>query len=188
MANAVYYEGTWTVPAGSELMLPLQAEYLHVISASQSTFGLTLGDDAPGIGRPGANFRTQKGRHFEAVRVLNLNAVEVLILTLGYGRGDFSLMQFKSIPASTLTTKPDASIPAGAAALVAAANPNRRRAVIANPFGNAREFRVGDVTVGAARGVEIPPGESIYLDTTAAIYAFNPDGAPQNISVLEIAE
>lgn len=188
MANAVYYEGTWTVPAGSELMLPLQAEYLHVISASQSTFGLTIGDDAPGMGRPGANFRVPSGHHFEAVRVLNHDAAEDLVLTLGYGRGDFTLMQFKSIPASTLTTAPDASIPAGATGLVLAANPNRRNVIVANPFGNPREFRVGDANVGEFRGVELPPGERLFLDTTGAIYAYNPDIAGMNISVVEIGE
>lgn len=188
MANAVYYEGTWTVPAGSELMLPLQAEYLHVISASQSTFGLTLGDDAPGIGRPGANFRTQPGQHFEAVRVLNQNTAEDLVLTLGYGRGDFTLMQFKAIPAASLRTSPDATIPAGSAALVLPANPNRRKCIVGNPFSNPREFRVGDGAVGASQGLELPPGERIFLDTTAAIWAFNPDGFAMDISVVEVAE
>lgn len=188
MTAAVYYENTWTVAANDELLVPIQAEYLHVISASQATFGLTIGEDSPGVARPGASFHAPLGKNFESVRVRNKSATDALVVVLGWGKGDFRLQQFKTIPAGTLETEPDASIPANTTALVLAANPNRRKAIVGNPFANAREFRVGDASVGAARGIEIPPGENLYIDATAAIYAYNPDSVAQSISVLEISE
>ena len=48
---------------------------------------------------------------------------------------------------------------------------------------NTQTFRIGDANVGATRGVELAPGESISIETNGAIYGYNP-GATESILVL----
>ena len=187
-AHASYNESTWTIAAGDEATLPLHAEFLHVVAASQATFQVGLDGDETGKARPGAQFRARPQTTFEEVRVRNPSSTDALIVTLGYGRGEFSLQQFRFLSAGTLETTPDVSIAAASTGLVLPVNLDRRRARLTNPFGNAREFRIGDSAVTASRGIELPPGASIPIETTAAIYAHNPDEAAMAISALEESE
>ena len=59
-----------------------------------------------------------------------------------------------------------------------AGSATRRSAIVKADSGNAGPVRIGDSNVGAARGINLQPGESISIDTTAALYYY--DGAGGN--------
>ena len=188
-AHATYNESTWTIAAGDELQLPLHGEFVHVVASSLATFELGLDGDETGRARPGAQFRARPQTTFKTVRLRNPSGIKALIVTLGYGRGEFQLQQFRFLSAGTLDTTADASIAAGATQLVLPVNLDRRVAKLSNPFGNPREFRIGDSAAGAARGLELPPGAPpLEIETTAEIYAHNPDTSAMSISIMEEAE
>lgn len=87
---------------------------------------------------------------------------------------------------ATLTTTADDSIAATATEQVLAANASRRSVVLSNPSTNTREFRYGDSNTGASRGAILEPGESATIETTAAVYVYNPNGVAQSLGLLEV--
>ena len=91
------------------------------------------------------------------------------------------------VKAGTITTTTDVALGAGAKTAVLVANAARRYALITN-MDAATIFRIGDAAnVAAARGTPLSPGETIKLETTAAISAWNPGGA-STVAVLEVAD
>lgn len=88
--------------------------------------------------------------------------------------------------AATIDSKADVSVSATTTAVVSAAVANRRTVLLSNPVSNTREFRIGDSGAGAANGVILNPGDTFAFDTVAAVYAYNPHGAAQSISVCDM--
>lgn len=80
----------------------------------------------------------------------------------------------------------DVSALAGVSTLVAAADAvnTRREIIIKNLNANTITMRIAGATAAAALGHELAPGESITLDTMAAVYAFNPGGIAESLSVI----
>ena len=75
--------------------------------------------------------------------------------------------------ASVIATVADVVVVAAAAAAVClAANANRMSTLITSLQANTQVVRIGDSNTGAARGIELAPGESVEIDTTAPIYAY----------------
>ena len=187
--ESIYFESSYTIPPGGQITLALGiAEFLHVVASSQSTFGIAFDSSSGGKGRPGANFRAAPGRPYKEARLENLSGTDALTVTIGWGKGEFQLQQFKFLAANTVISKAHVTVPAGTTELVLPANANRREARIINLFSNVREFMVADSNAAADRGEELPPGKRMYLQTTAAIYAHNPDSADMKIAVVEVAE
>lgn len=88
---------------------------------------------------------------------------------------------------TTLADIADVSVLAGATTQVVAAAAGgvvEREIVLKNLMANAAAFRVGAATAGAARGIELLPGEAIVLNTRAAVYAYNAGAAPQSLSLV----
>lgn len=85
-----------------------------------------------------------------------------------------------------LASTADVSIPTAATAVVIAARAARHISILSNLNANPREFRVGDASVTATRGIELLPGQSIEILGTAEISAFNPHTAAQSIAVIEV--
>jgi len=73
-------------------------------------------------------------------------------------------------------------VAAAVAVIVVPALATQRTAIIASLAVNGQTCRIGDATTGAARGIELAPGESISISTTEAIYAYNPAGANITLS------
>lgn len=87
--------------------------------------------------------------------------------------------------ADNLVTVADVTVTAAAAAAsILAANAKRYSAIITSLSSNTQEVRLGDSNTGAARGIPILPGESVNIDTTAAIYAYTAAGDNQTLSVV----
>lgn len=88
----------------------------------------------------------------------------------------------------TITTTEDDSVAAATTEQVLAANALRKEVLITNLFTNTDPVRVGDSNAGAARGIELSPGQSITLETTAAIYVYNTKaGGAQSVAILELS-
>jgi len=188
MAKATYFEQTWTVEPGGELPLPIAGDFLYVLAASQSTFGLGIDGEQTGMARPGARFEPDAAGGFREVRLTNLSPMDVLIATIGWGQGRFSLQQFRFITAGRVLSSADVAVAAGATQVVAPADTNRRRIRIGNPNSNPREVRVGDATVNSSRGAIIAPGQWEWFSVSGSISVHNPDTAAQIVTVLEVLE
>ena len=86
----------------------------------------------------------------------------------------------------TLATNADQSVAASTSTQVLAADANRREAILTNLSSNGAAFRIGDANVGASRGIELPVGSTVYLETTAAVHVYNTNGSSaQDIAVQE---
>lgn len=87
---------------------------------------------------------------------------------------------------TVIDTVADVAMTAGVATLIVAANAARRAALISNLTANANIMRIGDSNVGAARGVECAPGQTITMEGTEAIYGFS--AGAQNVGVAVIQD
>ncbi len=67
----------------------------------------------------------------------------------------------------------DAGILATATTLILAANSTRNEAIITADSTNPANARIGGATAGAERGVVLVPGATLFLNTTAAVYAYS---------------
>lgn len=86
-------------------------------------------------------------------------------------------------PGAIVDNGGDVSCPAAAATLLSALDAGRLSLTVTNPSTNTKTMRIGNAGVGAASGVILEPGESVTLSTTAAVYAYNPAGAVESLSV-----
>lgn len=126
-------------------------------------------------------------RAFDEVRITSASAqtVELLILqgSADYQRAVGTVSVTRS---AAIVTTTDVVMAAGARTPILAANTARRRALITNLAAGVATLRIGDaVNVGATRGIPLAPGETITIDSTAAISGWNPGGAAQNVAVME---
>ncbi len=83
-------------------------------------------------------------------------------------------------------TMPDVSVPAGDVVQVALDDPDRLSLLVQLPENADGPVRVGDASVGAARGVILYPGDAVSLDGGPAAYVHNPNATA--ITVALIAE
>ena len=90
--------------------------------------------------------------------------------------------------AGDVTISNDLSIPAGAALQLVNEEFRRRYTIICNFTGNPAIIRLGDSTVTAARGIELPPGQRETIHGTRAIYGWNPGGVAQNVGILRVLD
>jgi hypothetical protein len=64
-------------------------------------------------------------------------------------------------------------------------NANRVRAIITALEANDVNLRIGDVDITATRGMQLKPGETIAIDSTAAIYGIEESAGTTSVAVLE---
>jgi len=176
------------LPGGNFLRLltaanPVKVEYVRsgTILEAETADGVRAGYGGFPPRRP------EWPRAFDEVRVTSAAAqtVELLILqgTADYQRAVGTVDVTRS---ATIVTTPDVVMAAAARTAILPANAARRRALITNLAAGAATLRIGDsVNTDAARGTPVAPGETITLDTTAAISGWNPGGVAQNVAVTE---
>lgn len=105
------------------------------------------------------------------------NVFPVVVDSSGY-------LQIQVVKASVLNSVADVTLAATATTQIIGTVAARFCALVCNLAGNTQTFRIGDSNAGAARGVELAPGESISIETTEAIYGYNPGGAGEDVSVI----
>ncbi len=183
-----YVEYTYTLAAGEVVSITTDAAFVACLDA---TLDFKIGFD----GGPRTAFK--KGLTYRApvpvksVQVEN-NSGAANTITLGLGRGD--IRDGRLVIAGALTTKPAAtsytdkgavSALAGANTALLAVNTARKEAVIYNDGASVIYVR-GDATA-AAGGVGLAPGATLVLETTAALYAYNPGASAVSVLTSETA-
>lgn len=88
---------------------------------------------------------------------------------------------------STLDNAAHVSTVATTITLLSAANTARRFITISSLSTNTANIQIGSAAVGAAAGLILEPGDSITLETTAAVYYYTAT-AGQTISFLTVAD
>jgi len=126
---------------------------------------------------------------FHTLRVANNNAGSVnAVLVAGVGDvDDTEISGNVTIDGSdAIGTAADVSLSATAQTLISAANASRHEILITNLSSNSEFIRIGDINAGASRGAELAPGGTISLNTSAAVYGYNPGASAQSVTVLEV--
>ena len=173
------------LPAGDDMALGVSGSFVRL---KASTGALVFKAPGSHVSLAAGDYVRMAPFRAGQLRVQNLSGSAV-DCTVTIGDGDAGSTRDISLSvASTMTDAADVSIGAASTDLVLAANANRREAMISNLATNTQTMRIGTTNAGAARGVEIEPGQTIVLSTSAAIYAFNPGGGAETLGVLELEE
>ena len=90
--------------------------------------------------------------------------------------------------AATFDSFADVAIAAAATTQVLGVDTARRETIITNLAGNTVSFRIGDAGANATNGIELPPGSTIILATSAAVFAHNPGGVTQSLARAEVKD
>jgi hypothetical protein len=96
------------------------------------------------------------------------------------------IVDVKETDNSTLTSAADYSIPATTTANFASALADQVGVYIGNLASNTETLRIGDASTGATRGIELAPGETLFIPTAAALYGYNPGASAQSITILRV--
>jgi hypothetical protein len=87
---------------------------------------------------------------------------------------------------NTVTSVADYSVPATTTANIASALAGQKSIIISNLASNTQTMRIGDSSTGATRGQPLAPGETLILDTSDDIYAYNPGGSAESLSLIRL--
>lgn len=173
-----------TVPAGGFVEVVQVGDFVRILEAADQ---VTVQTDQ------GLYAEMQKGQavrqpeRFDRVRISNATGAD-LALDVAIGFGEFwddrmiGEVLTNQISPSTLNTPADVSF--SVAQVLIAANTSRKAVVIAAAPGNTANVKIGDSNVGAARGVTLQPGQSITIQSTAAIYGYA--ATSQTAEILEV--
>jgi hypothetical protein len=175
-----------TLAAGAVYTLPGVGSFLKCFSAT-AAIEVKLNDGPRNPLKTGRAYRVRPGQHFERLEFYNPNAGSV---DIEYGVG-FAEVEDDPVlsgaieisPATGLSTVADVSITAASTVQVLAADTGRKGVLISNLAANTQIMRIGDSNAGAARGIQVAPGQTVTLETTAAVYAYNPGASAEALGV-----
>lgn len=192
MPNVYFGTQTTTIAAGGSVTLPIVGNYFHCIRSTLATFEVAIDGEYGGEMEAGRGFDLPDGETYKSLHLVNTDGANPLTVTFNYGRGSYRDAKLQvsgsietSLAGSAFPSTADVPLGATATTQILAANTSRKEVLVSNLAANPATIRVGDVNAGAGRGVEVAPGQTITVNTTAAIYAYNP-GAAQNVGVVEI--
>ena len=128
---------------------------------------------------------------YDRIEINNENAIAISIDVI-FGDGDYvrplpDLVNVAIVVAGSnaLDTIPDVAMTNANETEILPANLNRKRAILTAPEANDVNLRIGDVDITATRGVQLKPGETIGIDSTAAIYGIEESAGTTTVAVLE---
>lgn len=184
--------GAITIANGVEHPIEKGGNFIRVRQSDQ-TFTILLDDDVELKAEQNDVFQLTDDDEFKSLAVINDSGANLTFqLEIGYGEVKTNNVSISgTLKAalqghSTLSSAADDSIAATSTELVLASNTNRKEALITNLSSNAGNIRVGDSNAGASRGVEVSPGQTVTLSTTAAIYVYNEGTSAQSVGLLEV--
>lgn len=196
-ANAVRTITVDLSTARDNVKLQIGGNFLWLASAniSSATVTVAFSRENSSEGIPFKQGTAIKGVRFSEILITNAAQAGVVVTfvyiteasqALEVVNAGITIATVAFTRSNTLTDTADVALGAGARTAILAANLTRRRAIITNLAAGAATIRVGNsATVAAARGTPVLPGETIVLETTAAISAWNPGGVAQSVAVLE---
>ncbi len=167
-----------TLAAGVPQRFGVDGDYVHVITAPVTDLTVRFDNGEPVPMYEGVGFR----RYYKEIELSSATGQSVIVLA-GFGsvfdgRATANVNVTATVAAgNTFNSGADVSALHSARTLLLAADASRTYAVVCNSSSNTLSVRIGDSTVAAATGILLEPGESISIATTAAIYAYNADGA-----------
>jgi hypothetical protein len=174
-------------------------EYSDGDASAGSKGTLIMGDDGANIQNisVGANGRLQVevvAGDYDGVQYQDGAAVGAPFGTVAMGHDGANVfpvvvdsngyLQIMQVKASVLNSVADVTLAATATTQILPGLASRLCALISNKVGNTQTFRIGDASAGATRGVELAPGGSISIETTEAIYGYNPGGAGEDVGAI----
>jgi acetyltransferase-like isoleucine patch superfamily enzyme len=184
---ASYVEYTTTVPPGETHLVPKRANVVRVLEAS-STFKIGVGNSPTGLAFKGLKFKEDSGKFFSKIILDNLEGAGAVAVTLGLGIGDVDDSRISGtvsvVVGSGIQSGDDVAVGAGVT-LLCAANTSRLELILCALTANTAVIRIGDPLITMTRGHPLEPGQSVVLNTTAAVYGIRL-GAGQTVSVVEM--
>lgn len=181
------------MPAGGSLFVDRAASFLICLEASH-LFKIRLGTGP--ISDFEAGLRMRPGEPFEKVEIIN-KAAEPLTVKLGFGQGDVRdarltiTTDVKTVAQGITATReaaPDdfavahVTASTGATTLLSDTDANRRELLIVNTHSSGM-VQIVDNATAAGQGIPVLPGQSLTLQTSAAVYVRNDSGASVDLAV-----
>lgn len=189
--------------AQSGVKLPFGGSFLWAVDASSlnAKANIAFKQDSTDFGVPFKQGTMVRGVKFAEVFVTNTAQAGEWILFMVVVE-DFDNVQIQNpgalftgvtiSKATVLSDAADKSLPAtGVVTQIIAANASRRSVILKSANANTDTVRIGSSSITASRGIELSPGDSVTLDTTAAIYGKNLAdlvGNPALITITEVAD
>lgn len=191
MQGALYKSYPYTLAAGERIEISRKADFISCL-ASTAAFEIAVDNGDFGAFEKGLTYRAPEGKNFGLVALVNTSgAPNTITVALGVGNiVDARLSLAGSVIASQPVTPPTwtntatVSATAAAATAILAANASRAEAVICNQD-TANGIWLTPDNAAVAAGVWVAPLATVFLTTTAILYAYNPGGAAVNVGVSE---
>lgn len=185
--GGTYQTRSFSLAAGAEVLLDLDADQLLITELGSDTIQVAINHGGESEGFKGLDLRGP----ITAARFRNAGGAAVA-LTIATAKGLLATDRRLSVAGGTpvaivaadaLTDQADTSVGAGLTAQIVAADTARRTIMVQN-LDASISIRIGASTVGAARGIEVAPGDVVTLDTSAAVHAHNPGGAAVDVAAV----
>lgn len=184
-----YQANTWTVPAGGRLEVARTAEFLICLEAT-APFKISFDNGSETNFEQGLTFTVKN--QFSRIRLYNPHPQDISV-RLGFGRGDVTdarlvvsgTVEVETTAPGVIDTFAPATIAAGASAQIVTADLRRQEVLVRNLDDAADLWLRGDGTQNPG-GYLLKAGEGAVLTTSAAVYAFNDNAGPVDVSALSI--
>jgi len=167
-----------TLGAGIPQRLGIDGDYFHVLTAPVQDLQVRFdaGEAVPVY--EGVGFR----RYYREIELSSATGQSIVVYagfgSVADGRATANVNVTATVAAgNTINNGGDVSCTHGVATQLLASDATRTYALIGNVSSNTITVRIGKSTVDATHGIALEPGETLSIATTAAIYAYNPDGA-----------
>lgn len=176
--------------AAGEREFQAAGKYLHVMAAPSGSVFISLdgGSELERVGGEGiyigAGFRKFRVRSPNAQSVRFMVADEPQVTGGGNVGSGAPAGNIVEVPSAAIAT-PAADAILNAAALAVGANAARRRISVCSLSANTGSVFVQATGAGAGVGIELQPGQTIELKTTAAFDVRNDSGATQTVMRFE---
>lgn len=187
-----YATRDFSVAPGATVQIVRQARQVACLAAS-STFRIAFDDGSESDFEAGLTYSPEAG--FTRILIRNPGA-QTLTVTLGIGSGSIRdarvtinagvTLPVREVSPEILTTGAAIIAATGAATEAAAANALRREIMLVNTDAAATVYACGSATAAAGEGLPILPGQSLTLESSAAIYLRNDSGAAVAVAVAEM--
>ena len=175
--------GALTVAAGGPFILNVSS------TAGDGELTVRLGDGDKLFFDAGANYEFTDAEAFDSITLVNSGASDATVM-VAVGRGKVGVSSQAQITntvavaqtkSAKLNDAADVNAPNGSAGTLLAANTARRKVILVSDPANTANARIGAAPT-ATRGALLQPGQSIELETTAAIKGWG-IGATVSISM-----
>lgn len=193
MSDIAVKSYTQTIGPGDTATCPGVGDLLAFIDSNLTTFKLSFEGGQFTEGRAGFQFEPKGG--FNGIRINNPSATTDLTVTYVVAQGEFRDNRATIAGAvdlskgTNLVNGADVSVASGGTKTALSTEPTRREAIVQNRNTNGVTLRVGETgNTDGTHGLELGPGGSVTLETTAAIDVHNPGASPEEVSILEVRD